>query len=106
MKEVESKVFVNKMFKTRGRLISSEDKQEVISVHRIPEDAAYVTVSTDKKRSVNLGNFNNVSASVFISVPCPMDPEQQDLAFEYVDNFTTEKLESVLGDHLPEQGDE
>lgn len=98
IKEVESKVRVNKIFKKSGQLVTEENSEDVVFVSRLPENAAYVTICTDKKKTKNLGNYESCSASVFLSVPCPLDEEQMNLAFEFIDKYTTEKLKEVLGE--------
>lgn len=98
IKEVESKVRVNKIFKKSGKLVTEDNSEEVVFVVKIPENAAYVTLCTDKKKTKNLGNYESCSASVFLSVPCPLDEGQMDLAFEFIDNYTTKKLKEVLGE--------
>ena len=85
-------VYVNSMFK-QGRLVTNEEnEQEQIAVVKVDQNAAYATVSTDRKCVVNTGNFSSASFSVFCSVPCPLDEDQMEQAYEFVSNFCETKL--------------
>lgn len=91
-KELQSYVYVNSMFK-KGKVISSEDtEQEKVATFRLEPDAAYTTVSTDRKSTVNLGNYSSASFSVFCSVPCPVDIDQMNEAYQFVSDFCEAKL--------------
>ena len=91
-KEVQSYVYVNSMFK-KGKLVSKEEsEQEKVATFKLDPDAAYTTVSTDRKSTVNLGNYSSASFSVFCSVPCPMDLNQMDEAYQFVSDFCESKL--------------
>jgi hypothetical protein len=92
MQEKEVVAYVSKMFK-EGKLVTGEENtQETVAVVRLDPEAAYSTVSVDVKSTMNTGNFTSVSFSVFMSVPCPMEEDQQNQAFEYCSNFCKGKI--------------
>lgn len=98
MKSEEVKISVNKMFKTGGKLVREETTEDVVFVARIDENAAYSTVSSKKGATINMGNYSSANVSVFMSVPCPLDDEQVELAYEYVTNFVEGKMKECIED--------
>lgn len=94
--EKEIKYFVNKLFKKSGKLIKEENDMAVVATVRIDPEGAYTTISTDRKMTHNLGNYNSCSFSVFMSVPCPLDEDQIEGAYKYVTEFTEKKMEEIM----------
>jgi hypothetical protein len=89
-------VNVSKLFKD-GKIVASESSEkEKVATIRLDPEAAYATVSKEAKGTVNLGNYQSATVSVFLSVPCPMEQSQIDEAFKYVSEFTSERLNSEL----------
>lgn len=92
MKETEVKMYVNKMYKKLGKLISEEQDVETVFVARLEENAAYVTISKSLKATHNMGDFNSAGIEVFMSAPCPQDKEQIELGYEYISGIIKDKV--------------
>ncbi len=100
MKEKEILMYVNKMFK-EGKLVTSESSEvEKVAVVRLDPEVAYTTISTDLKTVINTGNFSSVSLSVFMSVPCPLNEDQHNEAFEFCSNFCKAKIAALRAEVL------
>ena len=99
--EREIKMQVSKVFKTTGRgakIVKEENEMEVIDVVRLNPEAAYATASKDFKRTINLGNFESCTISMFLSVPTPMDEEQIDAAYRFIDAQVQERLTNEVAE--------
>lgn len=98
MKEVPVKVTVNKIYKQNKIVQSTETEQETVDVVRLDPDAAYVTISTDRKLNLGMPNYSSVGCSVFVSVPSPLDDEQMEQAYQFAANFCENKLAEIVAD--------
>jgi len=99
--EKEVKMSVSKVFKKTGRnahIVSEHNETEVVDVVRLQDGAAYATASKDMKRTINLGNFESATLSVFLSVPTPLDAEQIDLAYDFIDGVIGPKMASEVAE--------
>lgn len=97
-KQKESKMFTRSIYK-QGRMILKDEESEEIEVVRFEDDAATCTVSVDKAITKNLGNYNSLKISGFISVPCYLNDEEIDRAFEYA----AKKLDDRVGEIYREE---
>lgn len=93
--EKEIKCQIAKVFK-KNKIVTSEEKEvETVAVVRLDPEAAYVTVSTDRSFTLGLPNYCSAKASVFISVPCPLDEDQIEQAYQFVTDFCETKLAAI-----------
>lgn len=98
MKEVESHIITRSIF-SKGKLLKKDEEIHEIEVIRM-SDAPTAVISVDKSITKNLGNFNSLKVSAFISVPCYLNDEEIDAAFEYAGNRATQAAEKLLNDEL------
>lgn len=102
LKTVENKVKVYKTFNKSGKLLKEESEEEVIFMTKIPDGIATQTITTSKDKKVNLGNYQSAGVFVSTTVTVPMEEDQIEAAWKYVDKFTLDKLEEVLGQNFGE----
>lgn len=98
MKEIESHIITRSIYSS-GRVVKKDEESHEIEVIRM-DDAPTVTISVDKSVTKNLGNFNSLKVSAFISVPCYLNDEEIDRAFEYAGKRATQAAEELLNEEL------
>lgn len=92
MQEKEIKVRTSRLFK-EGRVVKSDkSEEEVVDVVRLDPEAPYCTISTDRKATVNMGNYNSASVSVFMSVPSLLNDDDIENAYKFVKDFCERKI--------------
>lgn len=95
-KEKEIYTTVSTMYKENKIVTHQSTEKELVEVVRLDPEAAYVTISTDKKATIGLPNYSSASVSVFLSVPSPLDPDQMNQAFAFAANFCEEKIREEI----------
>lgn len=94
---VASVYTVRRSFTRNGEIISEDDEQEEISIHKFITTPAETGVSFGS--TINLGNYEAARIDVWCKVPAYR--EELDEAFEFAkkfaDNKMTEELEKVSG---------
>lgn len=98
MKEIESYIITKSIYSS-GRIIKRDEESKVIEVIRM-DDAPTVTVSVDKSITKNLGNFNSLKVSAFVSVPCYLNDDEIDRAFQYAGKRATSAAAFLLNEEL------
>ena len=93
-KEIKAKVVTS--YKKSGKLISEEDKTETLEVVRLQDDAPYATVSTDRKATINLGNYSSASVGVFCSAPALLNEEDMERAYKFISEFCESKVKEAV----------
>jgi len=93
-KEIKAKVVT--AYKKSGKLVSEEDKTETLEVVRLQDDAPYVTVSTDRKATINLGNYSSASVGVFCSAPALLNEEDMERAYKFISEFCESKVKEAV----------
>jgi hypothetical protein len=99
-KEIKAKVITS--YKKSGKLIKEKDATEKLDVMRLQEEVAYVTISTDRKATINLGNYSSASVGVFCSAPALLNEEDMERAYKFISNFcekrVKQEIENITGD--------
>lgn len=98
MKEIESHIITRSIYSC-GRILKKDDESRTIEVIRM-DDAPICTISVDKSVTKNLGNFNSLKVSAFISVPCYLNDDEIDRAFKYAGKRATEAAEQLMNEEL------
>ena len=89
-KQIEAKIYSH--FKKDGKLCVDEDRVEILGAIRTQENVQYCTVSTDRKFSLPYGEKG---ASVFVSIPCILNAEEMEKAYEFAAAFCEKKLKEM-----------
>lgn len=92
-KKAKAKTTVIK--KDRGEIVSEKATEE--EVGEVESSNPLANVGLSMKKTTNIGSFESVGVEVSLHVPCEV--EEVDDAFDQVETWVTDKLNSVLG-HL------
>ena len=99
MKEFEEKqesstIHVKRQFVVEGKVLSTEENEETIAVHKFVTEPGAVGLSAGM--TVNLGDYESVRVEVTSHMPCYREEEEEAWA------FVKDKVEKRLGEQLRE----
>jgi hypothetical protein len=100
-KEIKAKVVTS--YKKSGKITNEKDETETLEVMRLHDDVAYVTVSTDRKATINLGNYQSASVGVFCSAPALLNEEDMERAYRFISEFCERKVKESV-DNITGEG--